>query len=179
MRTWEDAQHHRFAFRALALHPSMALYAAPQGVLHHGRQPILHYEQREFFSTPHRTHAPLYVTRVLAHARWRGCRGSYPSWGICVQGASPLATLCRPSGTLELAGRIRPVYVCIPRIKRGEYENPARGDIAIGRGLAPCSPRNNEPEPRQPRSGARSAGWHNAPHRTHASHYAAPQDAGL
>jgi|GEM_PF-3524880 len=31
--------------------------------------PILHYEQREFFSTPHHTYAPLYVTRVLAHAR--------------------------------------------------------------------------------------------------------------
>ena len=81
----------------------------PQGVLHHGRQPILHYEhkrvlhsarrsglhdeQREFFSTPRRTHAPLYVTRVLAHARWRGCRGSHTSWGMCPGGKPPVYSM--------------------------------------------------------------------------------------
>jgi len=52
----------------------------------------------------------LYVTRVLRTPAGAAV-GVRILRGGCVQGASPLATLCRPSGTLELAGRIRPVYV--------------------------------------------------------------------
>ena len=62
----------RYARRAFfimgAAHSSLRV----KRVLHSARKSGLHDEQREFFSTPHRTHAPLYVTRVLAHARWRG-----------------------------------------------------------------------------------------------------------
>ena len=51
--------------------------------------------------------AVLYVTLRFAH-RWRGSRVPV-CFFIATQGASPLPTLCRPSGTLEFAGRMRPV----------------------------------------------------------------------
>ena len=57
------------------------------------------------------THASLYVTRVLAHARLRGSgvrilRGGYES-----RGQAPWLLYAAPAGALELAGRMSPVYI--------------------------------------------------------------------
>ena len=76
-------------------------------VLHSARRSGLHYEQREFFSTLRRTHAPLYVTCVLAHARCRAAGGVHILRGICVQGASPWLLYAAPqyAGLLSCRGR--------------------------------------------------------------------------
>ena len=81
-------------------------------VLHSARKSGLHYEQREFFSTPHRTNAPLYVTRVLTHARWRGYRGSHTSWGMCPGGKPPVYSIPprHPAGLSSCRG-----------LRRGEF----------------------------------------------------------
>ena len=100
----------------------------PQGVLHHGRSPFFIPLARAVFMTGRKTcsssslscrsaqhgggisPAPGYhrsamasVTLRFAH-RWRGCRGSN-SFFVDNQGASPLSTLWRPSGTLILPRR--------------------------------------------------------------------------
>ena len=88
-----DGVSHLFPCTAGALFPEANSLLLPLPVTPAGRsspwaQPILHYErkrvlqsarksglrdeQREFFSTPRHTHAPLYATRVLTHARLRG-----------------------------------------------------------------------------------------------------------
>ena len=85
-------------------------------VLHSARKSGLHNEQREFFSTPRRTHAPLYVTRVLRTPA-NAAVGVRMYRGGCVQGASPLATLCRPA--------IRRGSHLAAACAAGEFPNPA------------------------------------------------------
>ena len=104
----------------------------------------------------------IHMPRFMSPACWRtpagAAGGVHILRGICVQGASPLATLWRPSGTLILPRRV-PRGIYYPRTTCADFEPVPTGGIAIGRRLAPCSPINNEPEPRQPRQ--RCAGWHN------------------
>ena len=105
------------------------------------------------FFVPGRCPPPLGL-RFMSPACWRtpagAAGGVHILRGICVQGASPLATLWRPSGTLILPRRV-PRGIYYPRTTCADFEPVPTGGIAIGRGLAPCSPINNRPEPRQPR----------------------------
>ena len=66
-------------------------------------------EANSLLLPPHHTYAPLYVTRVLTHARLRGCRGSHTSWGMCPGGKPPVYSMPprHPAGLSSCRGMSR------------------------------------------------------------------------